>query len=83
MIFIIQRCQPPPKHSAAQALGRFVYRRLAVPELRDSPPARRQRDGGVNWAFMPDTVLSFERLRGDYANDDTSDLLTTQLTAAY
>jgi hypothetical protein len=43
----------------------------------------RQFGGGVNWAFLPDTVLSFEYLRGDYANDDIRDLFTTQLTVAY
>jgi hypothetical protein len=38
---------------------------------------------GVNWAFLPDTILSLEYMRGEYANDDVRDLLTTQLTIAY
>jgi len=43
----------------------------------------RQWGGGVNWNFLPDTTLSFEYLRGEYANDDTRDLFTSQLTVAY
>jgi hypothetical protein len=43
----------------------------------------RQWGGGVNWTFLPDTILSFEYLRGEYANDDTRDLFTSQLTVVY
>lgn len=43
----------------------------------------RQWGGGVNWIFLPDTILSLEYLRGDYANDDTRDLFTSQLTVVY
>jgi hypothetical protein len=43
----------------------------------------RQWGGGVNWTFLPDTILSLEYLRGEYANDDTRDLFTSQLTVVY
>lgn len=43
----------------------------------------RQWGGGVNWTLLPDTTLSFEYLRGEYANDDTRDLFTSQLTVVY
>ncbi len=43
----------------------------------------RQWGGGLNWTFLPDTTFSLEYLRGEYANDDTRDLLTTQLTVVY
>lgn len=43
----------------------------------------RQWGGGVNWTFLPDTILSFEYLRGEYANDDTRDLFTSQITVVY
>ncbi len=60
----------------------FAVRYEGGSDLFDQEP-ERQWGGGVNWAFLPDTILSFEYLRGEYASDDTRDLLTTQLTVAF
>lgn len=37
----------------------------------------------ASWEFLPGTVLSLEYLRGTYANDDTSDTVTSQLAIAF
>ena len=37
----------------------------------------------ASWQFLPDTTLSLEYLRGTYANDDTSDTMTSQLAIAF
>jgi hypothetical protein len=43
----------------------------------------RQYGFTVSWAFLPDTTLSLEYLRGQYENDDERDLVTTQLAVAF
>ena len=37
----------------------------------------------ASWQFLPDTTLSLEYLRGDFENDDTRDLVTTQLAVEF
>ena len=51
-------------------------------DLGDFEP-EKQYGLTVSWAFLPDTTLSLEYLRGDYENDDTRDLVTSQLAVAF
>lgn len=60
----------------------FALRYEGGGDLGDLQPDR-QYGLGVSWDFLPDTTLSLEYLRGDFANDDEQDLVTTQLTVAF
>lgn len=44
---------------------------------------QRQYGMAVSWNFLADTTLSLEYLRGEYENDDTRDLVTSQLAVAF
>ncbi len=43
----------------------------------------RQWGLGAKWEFIKDTTLGLEYMRGDYQNDDTRDLITTQLAVKF
>jgi hypothetical protein len=43
----------------------------------------RQYGAGASWAFLPDTFLAVEYLRGEYPGGGRRDLFTSQLTIAY
>ena len=43
----------------------------------------RQWGLGAQWEFLKDTTLGLEYMRGDYQNDDTRDLVTTQLAVKF
>lgn len=60
----------------------FAVRYEGSGDLGDFEP-ERQWGAAVSWDLLPDTTLSLEYLRGDYANDDTRDLVTTQLAVAF
>lgn len=60
----------------------FAARYEGGSDLGDFEP-ERQLGFTVSWAFLPDTTLSLEYLRGEYANDDERDLITTQLAVAF
>jgi hypothetical protein len=51
-------------------------------DLGDFEP-EKQYGMTISWAFLPDTTLSLEYLRGDYENQDTRDLVTSQLAVAF
>jgi len=60
----------------------FAVRYEGGGDLGDFEP-ERQYGFTVSWNFLPDTAISLEYLRGDYANDDERSLLTTQLAVAF
>jgi hypothetical protein len=60
----------------------FAVRYEGSGDLGDFEP-ERQYGLTVSWSLLPDTMLSLEYLRGDYANDDERDLVTTQLAVAF
>ncbi|MCF8042106.1 MAG: LbtU family siderophore porin [Desulfarculaceae bacterium] len=60
----------------------FAVRYEGSGDLGDFEP-ERQYGFTVSWNFLADTALSLEYLRGDYANDDERDLVTTQLAVAF
>ncbi|MFH2127323.1 MAG: LbtU family siderophore porin [Pseudomonadota bacterium] len=60
----------------------FAVRYEGSGDLGDFEP-ERQYGFTVSWNLLPDTALSLEYLRGDYANDDERDLVTTQLAVAF
>ncbi|MBU1276313.1 MAG: LbtU family siderophore porin [Proteobacteria bacterium] len=60
----------------------FAVRYEGSGDLGDFEP-ERQYGFNVSWNLLPDTRLSLEYLRGDYANDDERDLVTTQLAVAF
>ncbi len=43
----------------------------------------RQWGVGAQWEFLKDTTLGLEYMRGDYQNDDSRDLVTTQLAVKF
>eukprot|EP01022_Parablepharisma_sp_SALTPOND_P002815 TRINITY_DN11131_c0_g6_i1.p1 TRINITY_DN11131_c0_g6~~TRINITY_DN11131_c0_g6_i1.p1 ORF type:complete len:559 (+),score=202.12 TRINITY_DN11131_c0_g6_i1:349-2025(+) len=60
----------------------FAVRYEGGGDLGDFEP-ERQYGLTVAWDFLPDTTISLELLRGDYANDDERTLVTTQLAVAF
>ncbi len=60
----------------------FAVRYEGGSDLGDFEP-ERQYGFTVSWNFLPDTAISLEWLRGDYANDDERNLITTQLAVAF
>jgi len=60
----------------------FAVRYEGSSDLGDFEP-ERQYGFAVSWNFLPDTAISLEWLRGDYANDDERNLITTQLAVAF
>ena len=60
----------------------FALRYEGSSDLGDFEP-EKQYGAAVAWDFLPDTTISLEYLRGDYENDDTRDMVTTQLAVAF
>lgn len=60
----------------------FALRYEGGSDLGDFEPDR-QYGFTVSWALLSDTTLSLEYLRGDYENNGTRDLVTSQLAVAF
>lgn len=51
-------------------------------DLGDFEP-ERQWGATISYQLLPDTCISLEYMRGEYQNEDTRDLLTTQLAVGF
>ncbi|MCB2227907.1 MAG: LbtU family siderophore porin [Desulfarculaceae bacterium] len=60
----------------------FAVRYEGGGDLGDFQP-EQQYGFAVAWDFLPDTTISLELLRGNYANEDERTLVTTQLAVAF
>ena len=60
----------------------FAVRYEGSSDLGDFEP-EKQYGAAIAWDFLRDTTLSLEYLRGEFENDDTRDLVTTQLAIAF
>lgn len=60
----------------------FAVRYEGSGDLYGQQP-ERQWGLGAKWEFIKDTTLGLEYMRGDYQNDDTRDLVTTQLAVKF
>jgi hypothetical protein len=60
----------------------FAARYEGTSDLYEELP-EHQYGLAASWEFLPDTAWSVEYLRGEFENDDTRDLVTTQLAVAF
>ncbi len=60
----------------------FAVRYEGSGDLYGQQP-ERQWGLGAQWEFLKDTTLGLEYMRGDYQNNDTRDLVTTQLAVKF
>lgn len=60
----------------------FAVRHEGSGDLYGEQP-ERQWGLGAKWEFLKDTTLGLEYMRGDYQNNDTRDLVTTQLAVKF
>jgi hypothetical protein len=60
----------------------FALRYEGSSDLGDFEP-ETQWGAAISYDILPDTTLSVEYMRGEYENDDTRDLVTTQLAVGF